>query len=55
METEDISFYERVRQGYLKLADTSIKIDLLLIDASQSLESVQKLKYVFHLDYRLLE
>lgn len=52
METEDISFYERVRQGYLKLANEH-KDRFIVVDASQSLESVQA-EIVFHLD-RLLE
>ncbi|MDB2544465.1 dTMP kinase [Woeseiaceae bacterium] len=52
METEDISFYERVRQGYLKLANEH-KDRFIIVDASQSLGSVQA-EIVFHLD-RLLE
>ncbi len=52
METEDISFYERVRQGYLELANEH-KDRFVVIDASQSLKLVQA-EILFHLD-RLLE
>lgn len=52
METEDISFYERVRQGYLELAKEH-KDRFVVIDASQSLKLVQA-EILFHLD-RLLE
>lgn len=51
METEDISFYERVRHGYLDLADKH-QDRFAVIDASQSLESVQK-EILKHLDYLL--
>jgi dTMP kinase len=52
METEDISFYERVRQGYLELANEH-EDRFVVIDASQSLKLVQA-EILFHLD-RLLE
>lgn len=52
METEDISFYERVRQGYLELANEH-KDRFVVIDASQSLKLVQA-EILFHLD-RLIE
>ena len=51
METEDISFYERVRHGYLDLADKH-QDRFAVIDASQALESVQK-EILKHLDYLL--
>ena len=40
MESEDISFYERVRQGYLKLAIEQPN-RFQVIDATQSLQEVQ--------------
>ncbi len=41
MESEDISFYERVREGYLHLAYEDPE-RFLVIDATQSLQDVQK-------------
>jgi len=48
MESEDISFYERVRNGYLTLASEH-KERFVIIDATQSLKSVQA-EIAFHLD-----
>lgn len=48
MESEDISFYERVRNGYLTLASEH-KERFVVIDASQALKSVQT-EIAFHLD-----
>ena len=41
MESEDISFYERVREGYLNLAYEDPE-RFLVIDATQSLQDVQE-------------
>ena len=51
MESEDISFYERVRDGYLTLASEH-KERFVVIDASQALKSVQT-EIAFHLDVLL--
>lgn len=51
MESEDISFYERVRNGYLTLASEH-KERFVIIDATQSLKSVQA-EIAFHLDVLL--
>ena len=51
MESEDISFYERVRHGYLTLASEH-KERFVVIDASQALKSVQT-EIAFHLDVLL--
>ena len=51
MESEDISFYERVRNGYLTLASEH-KERFVVIDASQALKSVQT-EIAFHLDVLL--
>ena len=51
MESEDISFYERVRNGYLTLASEH-KERFVVIDASQTLKSVQA-EIAFHLDVLL--
>ena len=40
MESEDISFYERVRKGYLNLANEEPN-RFRVIDATQSLQEVQ--------------
>ena len=40
MESEDISFYERVRMGYLNLANEEPN-RFRVIDATQSLQEVQ--------------
>ena len=40
MESEDISFYERVRKGYLNLANEEPN-RFRVIDATQSLQKVQ--------------
>jgi len=52
MESEDISFYERVRNGYLTLASEH-KERFVVIDASQALKSVQT-EIAFHLDVLLM-
>ncbi len=41
MESEEISFYERVREGYLQLAE-QYNDRFVVIDANQSLDLVQK-------------
>jgi len=51
MESEDITFYERVRNGYLTLASEH-KERFVIIDATQSLKSVQA-EIAFHLDVLL--
>ena len=48
MESEEISFYERVREGYLQLAE-QYNDRFVVIDANQSLDLVQK-AIMTHLD-----